>query len=311
MRSTFVFTTIIQFQNIFYSILLLNSIPFTSCTFVPIQRHYESGRSSSRSSSRSTTSKMYIHTLSSPLSSPSSMIQHRRRCCKNQSRNTPLQSSSSSLCTSTTLAALPSSIVDNINIPTILIQTITGITTYIALIAYYDRPRGNIQIDTSIFQVKPSQVPNGGLGLYITKSAPEGTILGTYPGVLRPANKFITKYESKPQTATYTWRFTDSEYCIDPTNIDGLLVDECYGGTNDYPLSYFIHERLLRFISVPTLLARINEPPIGGGGCNVRSEENLERREVIFELSRDVLAGEELFMDYGLTYDRSSYGPDT
>jgi SET domain-containing protein len=46
----------------------------------------------------------------------------------------------------------------------------------------------------------------------------------------------------------------------------------------------------------------------GGGGCNVMATEDLAKREVIFELSRDVVKGEELFMDYGLTYDRSNYG---
>ena len=157
--------------------------------------------------------------------------------------------------------------------------------------------------------MKQSQVQNAGLGLFITQSLPKGTVLGTYPGVLRPGYKFITKYESIPQTAVYTWRFTDSKFCIDPTDKGGFILDECYGGTDDYPLSYFIHGVLFRWLSKPTFLARINEPPIGGGGCNVRSDENLQSREVVFELSRDVVAGEELFMDYGLTYDRSSYGP--
>ena len=35
--------------------------------------------------------------------------------------------------------------------------------------------------------------------------------------------------------------------------------------------------------------------------------ENLDRREVKFYLSRDVAGGEELFMDYGRTYDRTKY----
>lgn len=188
-----------------------------------------------------------------------------------------------------------------------IIQFLSGISTYIGLVAYYDRPKGNLGINQSSFELKQSRVENAGLGLYVNCSIPKGTILGTYPGVIRPASNFLQKYDSIPQTAVYTWRFTDNESCIDPTNKDGLLLDKCYGGTDDYPVSYFIHEILLRFISVPTLLARINEPPIGGGGCNVRVTENLDSREVVFELSRDVVEGEELFMDYGLTYDRSSY----
>ena len=149
------------------------------------------------------------------------------------------------------------------------------------------------------------------MGLYASQPLSKGTVLGKYPGVLRPSSNFLNKYESIPQTAVYTWRFTDNKSCIDPTDKDGLLLDRCYGGTDDYPFSYFIHQVLFGWVNVPTFLARINEPPIGSGGCNVIVTENLETREVEFELSRDVLAGEELFMDYGLTYDRSSYGPSS
>lgn len=37
------------------------------------------------------------------------------------------------------------------------------------------------------------------------------------------------------------------------------------------------------------------------------AREELEHNRVIFELCRDVERGEELFMDYGLGYDRSGY----
>ena len=204
------------------------------------------------------------------------------------------------------LSSLPPSL-ETIQWTPLILQTLSAFTTYIALVAFYDRPRGKLDIDQNSFKLQQSQVPNAGLGLYVTKSLPKGTILGSYPGVLRPSTKFLQKYETIPQTAVYTWRFTDNQYCIDPTNVNGELVDVCYGGTDDYPLSYFIHEVLLRTVNVPTYLARINEPPLNVGGCNVRSDEDLERREVVFELSRDVVAGEELFMDYGLTYDRSGY----
>jgi hypothetical protein len=50
---------------------------------------------------------------------------------------------------------------------------------------------------------------------------------------------------------------------------------------------------------------RIIEDEMNVKLCNVvaRQEENVVR----FELCRDVNAGEELFMDYGLDYDRSGY----
>ena len=210
------------------------------------------------------------------------------------------------IASSTLLSSLPPTL-DTIQWTPLILQTLSAFTTYIALVAFFDRPRGKLDIDHNSFKLQQSQVPNAGLGLYVTKSLPKGTILGSYPGVLRPSTKFLQKYETIPQTAVYTWRFTDNQYCIDPTNVNGELLDVCYGGTDDYPLSYFIHELLLRNMNVPTCLARINEPPLNAGGCNVRSDEDLERREVVFELSRDVVAGEELFMDYGLTYDRSGY----
>ena len=38
------------------------------------------------------------------------------------------------------------------------------------------------------------------------------------------------------------------------------------------------------------------------------AREDLDRREVVFELVRDVAPGQELYMDYGPGYDRSGYG---
>lgn len=233
------------------------------------------------------------------------LLNHQRKALVKSSFNTHAKFSRLSSGSSLQSSLLTS--LDTSQMTPIILKSISALSTYIGLVAFYDRPRGKLCVDEDSFTLKQSQVQNAGLGLYVTKSLPKGTVLGSYPGVLRPASKFLQKYESIPQTAVYTWRFTDNEFCIDPTNEKGELLDNCLGGTNDYPLSYVIHEQLLCSVTVPTYLARINEPPINGGGCNVRSEEDLDKREVIFELSRDVVAGEELFMDYGLTYDRSGY----
>ena len=70
---------------------------------------------------------------------------------------------------------------------------------------------------------------------------------------------------------------------------------------------------LFRFLNpkdqggVPTILCRINEPPIGRD-VNVVTDEDRDQRQVTFVLERDVFAGEEFFIDYGLSYDRSMYG---
>lgn len=110
-----------------------------------------------------------------------------------------------------------------------------------------------------------------------------------------------------PQAVGYSWRFTDSKYVLDPTDGEGNIDMYCYGGGD--ALSNVVFKTILSFMRVGTELTRINEPPIGAGGCNVSARENLESREVVFTLCRDVLAGEELFLDYGLDYDRSNYAP--
>jgi hypothetical protein len=189
---------------------------------------------------------------------------------------------------------------------TTIAQFTSGLLTTLGLVGYFDRPRGRLDVEYSAVQTRESTVEGAALGLFATKSMREGTILGTYPGVLRPAHEYVKKYEQFPQVGVYAWRFTDSQYFLDPTDKNGILNDFCRGGSN-FPLSYFLHENLFKF-KAPTLLSRINEPPIGRGGCNVRSDENLKTREVVFSLTRDVRAGEEFFMDYGLSYDRSNYG---
>jgi hypothetical protein len=145
--------------------------------------------------------------------------------------------------------------------------------------------------------------------LFATRDLSPGTLLGNYPGVIRPTHKHIKKYQRIPEIGTYIWRFTDNKEFIDPTDPLGVLGPLCLGGTEDFPLSFWIHQVILKDVwSVSTVLARINEPPLGAGGCNVMAEENLKTRTVTFTISQNVYAGEELYMDYGITYDRASYG---
>lgn len=148
------------------------------------------------------------------------------------------------------------------------------------------------------------------MGLFAAKSLPAGTILGSYAGVLRPAQQFYNgKCREYPQAVGYTWRFTDSQYVIDPTDSRGDIQNYCLGGSSDVPLSNLVFSTLLSFWKVDTMLCRINEPPIGAGGCNVGAKETLEKREVVFTLIQDVVRGQELYLDYGLTYDRAGYAP--
>ena len=129
--------------------------------------------------------------------------------------------------------------------------------------------------------------------------------MGTYPGVLRRQDDFYSvKCAQHPQAVYYSWRLNESGYVIDPTDVNGEIGSVCFGGSD--LVSEWVFRTLLRFCAKSTDLARINEPPVGFGGCNVVARE--EGDAVRFELCRDVEVGEELFMDYGLDYDRSGYG---
>lgn len=153
-------------------------------------------------------------------------------------------------------------------------------------------------------------MPNAGLGLFASQSLSAGTVLGTYAGVVRPAQAFYDgKCRQHPQAVGYSWRFTDNKFVIDPTDSEGEIQDFCLGGSSDVPLSNFVFANLLGFWRANTALCRINEPPIGAGGCNVSAREDLEKREVVFTLIQNVYPGQELYLDYGLDYDRSRYGP--
>ena len=64
---------------------------------------------------------------------------------------------------------------------------------------------------------------------------------------------------------------------------------------------------MLSWWKVPTILCRINEPP-KGFDVNVVTDEDSQNRSVVFSLERDVYPGEEFYIDYGPSYDRSGYG---
>ena len=197
--------------------------------------------------------------------------------------------------------------------PRALAGTASATLTYLSLLLAHDRPRGRMCLPDpgNALAVRPSLVPGGGLGLYAAgrRPLPRGTVLGTYPGVLRPAGAFYGgKCRRFPNALSYSWRFTDDAYVIDPTDDGGELRDTCVGGGSGAPLSTLLFSTLFRFGGTSTALCRINEPPIGAGGCSVSAREDLDRREVTFSLVRDVVPGQELYLDYGPGYDRSGYG---
>jgi hypothetical protein len=194
------------------------------------------------------------------------------------------------------------------------LRVLAGISTYVGFVAICDRPRGNLMVnENEQIQVRQSSVPGAGLGLFVMADLPQGLALGTYPGVVMPLQTNMNKLRLYPACEAFIWRFSDSKYIIDPTNAQGKLDKLCLGGSSGQLLSVHLFETILRPLStamqVSTALCRINEPP-KGRDVNVVTEENIPDRYVVFRLERDVMAGEELFIDYGLTYDRSYYGGD-
>lgn len=187
------------------------------------------------------------------------------------------------------------------------LQVASAVGAYVGLVALLDRPRGMLAVGQADVQMAPSQVEGAGLGLYVAaKSLCKGTVLGTYPGVVMPLEQNLKKLYQYPCCEAYIWRFSDSKMLIDPTDAQGKLQDWTYGGNPSTLGSLWICQNVLPFFNQPTTLCRINEPPVGRD-VNVRTEEDLAKRCVTFIVERDVYQGEELFIDYGLTYDRSNY----
>ncbi|KAL3943000.1 MAG: hypothetical protein SGBAC_002907 [Bacillariaceae sp.] len=186
------------------------------------------------------------------------------------------------------------------------IRAASAVTTYFGFIAVADRPRGQLLVGPDCLEVKQSTVPGAGLGCYAATTMRKDTTIGTYPGVVVPLTQNLGKLRAYPQCEGYIWRFSDNKFVIDPTNSVGDIQDFCKGGNPSMPLSQVIFNSVLSFVQVPTTVCRINEPP-KGRDVNVITDEDRESRTVTFILERDVYEGEELFIDYGLSYDRSMY----
>jgi hypothetical protein len=192
-----------------------------------------------------------------------------------------------------------------------LLRIGSAFTTYVGALALLDRPQGQLMVDSSQdIVIQDSTVSGAGLGLFAKTNLGKGTVLGTYPGAVLPLQQNLVKLKNYPPCEGYIWRFSDNRMVIDPTNAQGDLDFLCVGGNPSMPGSLWLFENILSkfvFTNVPSALCRINEPP-RGRDVNVVTDENLKDRTVTFQLERDVFAGEEFFIDYGLSYDRTMYG---
>lgn len=213
------------------------------------------------------------------------------------------------------------------------VRLFSAAMSYVGIVSWVDRPQGqllvqlslhnatdddnpdnpqsvsraSLDVSSSVVEIRASTVPGAGLGLFAKTPLTKGTVLGTYPGVVLPLVQNLPKLRQYPSCEGYIWRFSDNRCVIDPTNATGELEGVCRGGSAALPGSHWLFQTLWHTTTTTTALCRINEPP-RGFDVNVVTEENCAARSVTFALERDVLEGEELFIDYGLSYDRSMYG---
>lgn len=55
-------------------------------------------------------------------------------------------------------------------------------------------------------------------------------------------------------------------------------------------------------------MAYVNEPPVGAGGTNVYCTNGATADELLYVATQTIMPGAEVFVDYGLKYDRTHYG---
>ncbi|KAG7667764.1 hypothetical protein NADE_002598 [Nannochloris sp. 'desiccata'] len=176
------------------------------------------------------------------------------------------------------------------NIPILPLQlTITAVAAYLAA-AWPLRPRGWSRTD--LIEVRDSQVQ--GKGIFATENIPENTILGAYPGRPRTSAEMLTKCQTAPLARYYCFR-NKNGYFLDPTDWTGAPCKVPVPG--------------LPWLPIDSSLSYANEPPKSSSGVNVTVEDDpKDEQGLVFVSICNIPAGAEVFVDYGLDYDRSSYG---
>lgn len=158
---------------------------------------------------------------------------------------------------------------------------------------YDNRPRGSA-LD-NLIEVRKSEAIANQLGVFAKTFIPADTVIGTYPGYVKDSKTvFDTKNGEKAIAAAkkYTWMLTP-DLVLDPTNNDGTVpLEIVYFGVS----------------KIPTTLSRINEPP-PGKDCNCFSRDEAGY-SVQIVTEKNIFPGDEIFIDYGRSYDRSDYVKD-
>lgn len=166
---------------------------------------------------------------------------------------------------------------------------LTAASAYLAA-AWPARPRGWARSD--LIEVRSSPVQ--GRGIFAKVDIPPGTVLGAYPGRPRTPADMTAKCVAAPGARYYCFR-----------NARGMLLDptDWSGAPSERPVPG------LPWWSVDVTLSYANEPPKASPGVNVTVEDDPKDEEgLIFVALEGIRAGGELFVDYGLDYDRTGYG---
>eukprot|EP00976_Prorocentrum_cordatum_P026929 546900-Prorocentrum_minimum.AAC.2 len=181
------------------------------------------------------------------------------------------------------------------------------------LVIFEGRPRGSPSAKLIEVRVKDSNTH--GFGVFAKEDIPQGTVLGSYPGRLRTPDEMVEKAYRSPGAKDYCWLNDKGNY-LDPTDADGNV------STLPGPGSFWC-------FPVDVTLTRVNEPPTGQASINVvrvvariirninvhsknahstsETEDTEGGHGIQYVACRDIMAGEELFIDYGRSYDRSKY----
>ena len=166
----------------------------------------------------------------------------------------------------------------------------------VAYASFTFRPRGWSLVGECL-DVRTSSIPNAGRGVFATAHIKQGTVLGAYPGIPRTDEEMTAKSMVVPMSRSYVFNVRPG-VILDPTDHTGL------------PSPRPVPTRLFWPFDVDCTLSYVNEPSIDlGVGVNVVVEDDRSdpRVGLVFLADRDIAAGEELFIDYGVSYDRSSY----
>lgn len=159
------------------------------------------------------------------------------------------------------------------------------------LVCWQRRPQGWVQ--GGLLETRPSSVPGAGLGVFALQPISRGVVLGAYPGRPRAPAEMINKVANAPAAKGYAFD-TGKGWFLDPTDAAGQLTSWPAPGPP-------------WLLPADPTLALVNEPPPGSGGTNVSVEDGEADLELLFVTTRDIGVGEELFIDYGVVYDRRHY----